>query len=384
MGAAKTSKALERNLYRYSGALGRGDFRVVAGIWKKAEGSSRLERTILEVTDVYALGLRKQWEMADHTSTPNRTRRPLSQIPWATYAAGVVLVFIVIIAILTLLGPSIGNVFSSTISGMSANHPGYQSSQDNQPAVSTPKPQITLVPGGYPQDHMIIKNGELDLLVEDTSAAIDQVTQIATDNGGYVLSSQTSLAGQARNATLTIAVRADRFETAMRRLRQSAIEVLRELSTGEDVTSEYVDLESRLRNLEATRDRIQSFLDAAKTVEEALEINKQLAEIEAEIEQVKGRMNYLSGRSAFSTITVNLQQVIEATPTPTPTLTPTPTPTPRWSLNPVIEDATETQIGLARGLLELATWLVIVPGPYCIAGGLVLWGVLVLRRKKGG
>jgi hypothetical protein len=248
-------------------------------------------------------------------------------------------------------------------------------------APGTPASAGTTVPVQQ-QERMIVKNGEIDLLVTSANTAIDQVTQIATDNGGYVLSSQTYLDGPAKYATLTIAVRADQFETAMRRLRQSAIEVLRELSSGQDVSTEYVDLQSRLRNLEVTRDRIQTFLDQAKTVQEALEINRQLADIESQIEQVKGRMTYLSGRSAFSTITVNIQEKIDATPTATPTVTPTPTSTPPWSLGPTFKEASETQINLARGLLEVLTWVVVVPGPYCIAGGLVAWGIWAYRRRK--
>jgi len=239
----------------------------------------------------------------------------------------------------------------------------------------------TQVPA-QPQERMIVKNGEIDLLVKDAGAAIDQVTQIATDNGGYVLSSQTYMDGPVRYATLTIAVRADMFETAMRRLRQIAVKVLRELATGEDVSTEYVDLQSRLRNLEATRDRIKSFLDDAATVQEALQINQQLADIEAEIEQVVGRMTYLSGRAAFSTITVNIQEEVDATPTPTPTVTPTPTATPPWSLGTTIERATETQVNLGRGLLELVTWLLIVPGPYLAVLGLIGWLIHILSRRK--
>ncbi|MBN1431129.1 MAG: DUF4349 domain-containing protein [Anaerolineae bacterium] len=248
-------------------------------------------------------------------------------------------------------------------------------SSADQPAADDTAPDLV---AALPQDRMIIKNGEIDLLVESADAAIDQVTQIASDNGGYVLSSQASKSGASKIATITIAVKSDQFDTAMRRLRQIAVEVQREISTGEDVSSEYVDLESRLRSLEATRDRIQSFLEDAKTVEEALKVNQQLSDIEAEIEQVKGRMNYLSGRSAFSTITVNIQEKIDAEPTPTPT------PKSPWSLSPVISDATKTQVSLAQGLLSLITWLLIVPGPYCLISGLLLWGVMtIVRRRKG-
>src|SRR5512140_3193185 len=107
----------------------------------------------------------------------------------------------------------------------------------------------------------------------------------------------------------------DQFETAMRRLRGVALRVLDENASGQDVTSEYVDLQSQLGNLEATRDRIRSFLANAQSVEESLRINQELTNIEAQIEQVKGRMNFLSNRSAYSTITINLEPDIPpATP----------------------------------------------------------------------
>ena len=107
----------------------------------------------------------------------------------------------------------------------------------------------------------------------------------------------------------------------MRRLRGLAVQVLDENATGEDVTDQYVDLQSQLVNLEATRARIQEFLQDAKSVDEALRVNQELANIEAQIEQIKGRMNYLTDRSAYSTITINLEPEF-------PVLTPTPTSTP--------------------------------------------------------
>jgi hypothetical protein len=35
---------------------------------------------------------------------------------------------------------------------------------------------------------------------------------------------------------------------------------------------------------------------------------------------------------------------------------------------------------LFRGLLQLLTWLAIVPGPYLLAGGLIFW---IVRRARG-
>jgi hypothetical protein len=247
--------------------------------------------------------------------------------------------------------------------------------------------QMDALAAALPQDRLIIKNGQVALLVEDVDVAVDRVTQIAVDNGGYVLSSQVYPVGSVKGATVTLAVDSNRFEAAMRRLREIATEVLSETTSGEDVTAEYVDLESRLRNLEATRDRILTFLDEAKTVEEALKVNEELAQVEAEIEQVKGRMNYLAGRSSFSTITVNLEMPAPTpTPTPVPTVTPTPTPTPTpapWSLGPRLKSAAGTQVKVFQGLTEALAWIVIVPGPYLLALAVIVYVVRRFVRPQG-
>ncbi|MCI0552095.1 MAG: DUF4349 domain-containing protein, partial [Anaerolineae bacterium] len=153
----------------------------------------------------------------------------------------------------------------------------------------------------------IIKNADVRLLVKDTNVAVNRSTQIITDLGGYLISSriwyQDYYGNNLMYATITLGIPVDQFERALMRMRELSIRVLDETASGEDVTEQYVDLQSQLTNLESTRARIQEFLQDAKTVDEALRINQELANIEAQIEQIKGRMNYISDRSAFSTIT---------------------------------------------------------------------------------
>ena len=160
-------------------------------------------------------------------------------------------------------------------------------------------------------NRMIVKNANIRLMVEDTNVAIDRALQVVGDAGGYIVSSQVwyqdYYGNSLKYASVTIGVPVVEFENVMRRLRGLAVDVLDETATGEDVTDQYVDLQSQLTNLEATRARIQEFLKDAKTVDEALRVNQELANIEAQIEQIKGRLNYLNDRSAFSTITVNFE-----------------------------------------------------------------------------
>jgi hypothetical protein len=120
------------------------------------------------------------------------------------------------------------------------------------------------------QGPLIIKQAQIRLQVKNTDQAIDRLTQIVADTGGYIVSNRVwfeETGGKSfKYATYTIGVPVDAFEVALRRLRTMALKVEDETASGQDVSEEYVDLESRLRNLEATRDRIRGFLDQAQTV----------------------------------------------------------------------------------------------------------------------
>ncbi len=196
-----------------------------------------------------------------------------------------------------------------------------------QPRTSMPSSQpaggVPVSPGAAFQGHMAVKNADIRLSVEDMDRALDGVTQCVIHMQGYVITSRTwDQEYNGKNykyATLTISVPVDQFESAMRRLRSLAVQVLDENISGQDVTIQYVDLQSQVTNLEATRDRILRSVDQAKTVEDMLRIDLEVVRVEAQIEQLKGRMNYLSNRSAFSTITINLEpQLPKTVPTPTP------------------------------------------------------------------
>jgi hypothetical protein len=229
---------------------------------------------------------------------------------------------------------------------------------------------------------MIIKNGEMMLLVADTDRALDQATGIAVDAGGYIVSSRTWLEDNFKYATLTMGVPSDQFEAVQRQLRTLAVQVLNDTASGQDVSDEYVDLQSRLTNLEATAARIRDFLKDAKSAEEALKVNAQLSDVENEIEQIKGRMNYLKDRAAYSTLVVTLNP---QRPTSTPTLTPTPTPTPTpvyWQPDKTVESASNALSSLLRAVGDMLIWLGIVVLPLAIPIVAIMAIVVYFNRRK--
>ena len=237
-------------------------------------------------------------------------------------------------------------------------------------------------------NRMIVKNADVRLTVKDTDIAMDRATQIIGDASGYMISSrvwyQDYYGNNLKYAAITIGVPVDQFEKVLTRLRGLAIKVVDETASGDDVTNQYVDLQSQLTNLEATRARIQDFLKDTKTVDEALRVNQELSNIEGQIEQIKGQMNYLNNRSAFSTITLNLEPEFPAlTPTPTPTAVPTATPV-AWKPGDTFNDAKHTVTVAYQGIADFLIWLGVVILPILLPPAIVLWGLWKLMSRKPG
>jgi hypothetical protein len=85
------------------------------------------------------------------------------------------------------------------------------------------------------------------------------------------------------------------------------VEVQGQQSGTNDVTGEYTDLESRLRNLQATEAQYVEFLLRAANINEVLTVQDRLNVTRAEIEQVQGRINLLNNQTDLATITVHLE-----------------------------------------------------------------------------
>jgi len=228
--------------------------------------------------------------------------------------------------------------------------------------------------GGVP---LIVKQGRIHLLVKDTDQSIDRLTQIVSDSGGYIVSNRVwfepGREANSKYATYTIAVPVDQFENALLRLRDLSLRVVEESAGGQDVSEEYVDLQSRLNNLESTRDRIRGFLDQAQSVDESLRINQELSTIEDQIEQVKGRMNYLSNRAAYSTITVQLDPELP------PVVVPTPVPS-GWDPGRTFEKAGGLAIKAAQFLADLVIYLAVWL-PFAVPV-LIVWVVYRIASSK--
>jgi hypothetical protein len=81
-----------------------------------------------------------------------------------------------------------------------------------------------------------------------------------------------------------------------------------EVST-QDVSSEYVDLESRLKHLQAEEAFYLTLMGQAQTIEEMITIREHLSSIQLEKEQIQGRKNFLDQQISYSTVTLTVEEI---------------------------------------------------------------------------
>jgi len=194
-------------------------------------------------------------------------------------------------------------------------------------------------------ERKIVKTGYITLEVEDMVEAMEEVAAVADELGGYVVSSQRREGEWGLSGQINIRVPADRFNEAFDRLRRVAVDVPYESTEARDVTEEYVDLEARLRNLEATEEQYLTLLEEAGTVGEMLEVQEALWNVRWEIERIEGRVRYLERTSEMSLINVELEETEGLAES--------------WSASGAFRSAVRGLTAFGRALATVAVWLVV-------------------------
>ena len=153
------------------------------------------------------------------------------------------------------------------------------------------------------QRRIIIRTVNMSIVVDEIQAAIDDIARIADEAGGWMVSSDHSLK---HAGSISIRVPATGLDSVVETLRDLATDVESETNSSQDVTDEYYDLQSRLKNQRATEEALIKLLEKAEHVQYALEVQRELTNVQENIERMLGRIKLLEETSAYSLITVRL------------------------------------------------------------------------------
>jgi len=161
-------------------------------------------------------------------------------------------------------------------------------------------------------ERKIIKNANLSIVVQDPIQSMDDIAQLAEQMGGYVVSSNVYQSTYGANSisvpegNISIRIPAEKLTDTLEQIKGSAIEVKSENVSGQDVTDQYVDLQSRLTAKQAAEKKLLQFLDQADNTEDTLAVYNQLQQVQSDIEVLKGQIKYIDQSAAFSSLSVTL------------------------------------------------------------------------------
>lgn len=232
-------------------------------------------------------------------------------------------------------------------------------------------------------ERLVIHNADLSIVVSDVNARMKDIQVLAEQLGGFVVSSnlyQTQVYTPTQyvdvpQATVTIRVPSEKLDEALDAIKKGVVEVQSETRSGQDVTAEYVDLQSRLKNLEATEVQLNKILENATDTQDVLDVFNQLTAIREQIELVKGQMKYYQESAAMSAINITI--VAEATIQPIEV--------GGWKPQGVARDAIQDLIYFFQSFINWLIRFVLYTLPVLVMIGipfyLVFLGVRALFRK---
>ncbi len=258
---------------------------------------------------------------------------------------------------------------------------------NNQPA-STPGPGgsgaggTPTLPNGTPATAYLIRTLSVSLVVNKPLDAERRLNQdvLAMDPLSQGAGEQIS---QQRDGTYTVAitfaVSAAKYEAVKSYLSGFSTtyptfkgKLISENETVQNVTTQYVDLQSRLKNLQTEQKRLLQLMSEAQNLTDTLTLQDKLTDVEGQIEQIEGQINELSGQTAYSMVTVNL--AANAPPAPPPPAPPKP-----WSPGDIFAAAASTMISILQVVVDILIWVAVFAVFWLPALGIIY---LVRRMRQ--
>ncbi len=220
----------------------------------------------------------------------------------------------------------------------------------------------------------IVRTGSMVIEVQDLDKALAQAKSTIVGMGGYISDSSQSGDKDSAVATVTYRFPVTKWDDALVAMRGLSSRLINEQTNSTDVTSQVVDLEARLSNLQSTESALQGIMARASAIPDVLAVENQLSNVRGQIEQLTAQRDHLKNLAAMSTLSVTFE---------TPT-TVTVQATKDWDLGAQVDEAVAALIHIGQWLATAAVWAVIVGGPLLLGLLVLLVAYRLARRVRRG
>jgi hypothetical protein len=154
----------------------------------------------------------------------------------------------------------------------------------------------------------IIRDGRMEIRVKNLEQGKHDVDTLVKRYHGYYADETFNNMDYAHGYTLRIRIPSVSFDAFIAEIESGVGEVAFKNITSRDVTEEYIDLETRLKNKRNYLIRYGDLLKQAGSVKDILEIAEKTRLIEEEVESVQGRLKYLNHQVDFSTLELQISR----------------------------------------------------------------------------
>jgi hypothetical protein len=229
---------------------------------------------------------------------------------------------------------------------------------------------------------IVIKNATLSVAVADPAASLQSIARMAEGMGGIVVSSNTYKTSSEEGvehpaADITVRVPFEKLDDALNQIRALAADaktdILNENISGQDVTKEYTDTQSRLKNLTAAESQLVKIMEAANKTEDVMSVFRELTNVREQIEVLQGQLNYYKDAARLSAVNVHLEakEAIK------------PITTGGWQPGLEVQKALQSLVKGLTILVDLLIFILIVLVPIGLIIGLPVYLIVrAVRRQR--
>lgn len=229
-----------------------------------------------------------------------------------------------------------------------------------------------------PQNQKLIRTIRLDAETEDMDILLSQVEKRVAELGGYVEAREIYNGSmynskRYRNASLTIRIPAAKLDSFVDHVGQVS-NITNNVETTDDVTLQYVSIESRIKALQIEEERLLELLAQADNMSDLLTIESRLTDVRYELENITSQLRVLENKVNYGTIHLDVSEVVEYTE---------PEPENGWQR--MGKGFVNSLKGLGNGLKEFFIWLVTALPYLVLIGGIVVAVIFIIRgsvRRK--
>lgn len=154
----------------------------------------------------------------------------------------------------------------------------------------------------------IIRDGRIRMDVDDVKTAKIFLDTVIAGFGGYYEGESFNATDYRATYNLTIRIPNANFDAFLFSLENGGGKIVSRDIKARDVTEEYYDITTRLKNNEAYLKRYTELLNKAKSIKDILEIQEKMRRIEEEMDARKGRIRFIDDKVNYSSLSLTLIQ----------------------------------------------------------------------------